>query len=63
MVINKCQDRQRKSFIIIKKVKQIVNISKEDMEDNNWVMLTHAMDFFKDHEEYNLKTFFHKFSE
>jgi hypothetical protein len=28
--------------------KQIVNISKEDMEDYNLVMFTHAMDFFKE---------------
>jgi hypothetical protein len=33
------------------------------MEDNNWVMLTHAMDFFKERKESNLKTFFHKLSE
>jgi hypothetical protein len=26
-----------------------VNISKEYMEDYNWVMFTHAMDFFKKH--------------
>ncbi len=26
-----------------------INISKEDMEDYNWVMFTHAMDFFKEH--------------
>ncbi len=29
-------------------LKQIVNISKEDMEDYNWVMFKHAMDFFKE---------------
>jgi hypothetical protein len=28
--------------------KQNVNISKEDMEDYNWAMFTHAMDFFKE---------------
>jgi hypothetical protein len=28
--------------------KQIVNISKEDMEDYNLVMFTHAMDFFRE---------------
>jgi hypothetical protein len=29
-------------------LKQTVNISKEDMEDYNWVMFKHAMDFFKE---------------
>ncbi len=29
--------------------KQIVHISKEDMEDYNLTMFTHAMDFFKEH--------------
>ncbi len=29
--------------------KQIVHISKEDMEDYNLAMFTHAMDFFKEH--------------
>jgi hypothetical protein len=28
-------------------LKQIVNISKEDMEDYHQVMFTHAMDFFQ----------------
>jgi dTDP-4-amino-4,6-dideoxygalactose transaminase len=28
-------------------LKQIVNIPKEDMEDNHWVMFTHVMDFKK----------------
>jgi hypothetical protein len=28
--------------------KQIIHIFKEDMEDNNLVMFTHAMDFFKE---------------
>jgi hypothetical protein len=27
---------------------QIVNISKEDMENYQWTMLTHAMDFYKE---------------
>jgi hypothetical protein len=27
--------------------KQTVNISKEDMEDYNFAMFTHAMDFFR----------------
>jgi 5'(3')-deoxyribonucleotidase len=34
-------------------MKQIVNISKDDMEDYNLAMFTHAMDFFKECE--NLK--------
>jgi hypothetical protein len=29
-------------------LKQIINISKEDMEDYPWVMFTHAMDFLKE---------------
>jgi hypothetical protein len=29
-------------------LKQIINISKEDMEDYNLAMFTHAMDFFKE---------------
>jgi hypothetical protein len=28
-------------------LKQVVNISTEDMEDYNWSMFTHAMDFLK----------------
>jgi len=28
-------------------MKQIINISKDDMEDYNFAMFTHAMDFFK----------------
>jgi hypothetical protein len=28
-------------------LKQNVNISKEDMEDYNWAMFTHTMDFLK----------------
>jgi hypothetical protein len=44
MVMGKCKDRQRKSCIV-----QIdYNISKEDMENYNWAMFTHAMDFFKE---------------
>jgi hypothetical protein len=27
-------------------LKQIINIPKEDMEDYEWAMFTHAMDFF-----------------
>jgi hypothetical protein len=34
-------------------LKQIINISKEDMEDYNWAMFTHAMDFFKEHANMN----------
>ncbi len=30
-------------------MRQSVNISKDDMEDYNLVMFTHAMDFFKEH--------------
>jgi hypothetical protein len=29
-------------------LKQIINISKEDMENYHWAMFTHAMDFFKE---------------
>ncbi len=29
-------------------LKQIVNISNEDIKDYNWVMFTHAMDFFNE---------------
>jgi hypothetical protein len=29
-------------------MKQSVNISKDDMEDYNLAMFTHAMDFFKE---------------
>jgi hypothetical protein len=37
----------------ISKMRKSVNISKDDMEDYNLVMFTHAMDFFK--ERTNLK--------
>jgi len=30
-------------------LKHTINISKENTEDYNWTMFTHAMDFFKDH--------------
>jgi hypothetical protein len=30
-------------------LKQIVNITKEDMEDYHFAMFTHAMDFFQEH--------------
>jgi hypothetical protein len=30
-------------------MKQSVNISRDDMEDYNLAMFTHAMDFFKKH--------------
>ncbi len=36
----------KESFTLFK---QIVHITKEDMEDYNLVMFTHAMDFFKKH--------------
>jgi hypothetical protein len=36
----------KESFFIMK---QSVNISKDDMEDYNLAMFTHAMDFFKKH--------------
>ncbi len=29
--------------------KETINISKGDMEDYNWMMFTHAMDFLKEH--------------
>jgi hypothetical protein len=40
----KCQHIQIKYYIT-----QTYNIFKEDMENYNWVMFTHAMDFFKEH--------------
>jgi hypothetical protein len=43
MAMGKCEGRQRNISIL----KQIVNISKEDMEDYNLAMFTHAMDFLK----------------
>ncbi len=39
MVMGKCEDGQR----------EFVNISKDDMEDYNLAMFTHAMDFFLKH--------------
>jgi hypothetical protein len=30
-------------------LKHTIHISKEDIEDSNFVMFTHAMDFFKKH--------------
>ncbi len=45
MAMGKCKDRQRKSFHVLK---QTINISKEDMEDYNFAMYTHVMDFFKE---------------
>jgi hypothetical protein len=44
MVMGECQNN-KKSFALLK---QIVNISKEDMENYHWAMFTHAMDFFKE---------------
>jgi hypothetical protein len=42
MVMGKCKGRQK----IISIFKQTINIS-EDMEDYNFAMFTHAMDFFQ----------------
>jgi hypothetical protein len=39
MAMGKCEDGQ----------KEYVNISKDDMEDYNLAIITHAMDFFKEH--------------
>jgi hypothetical protein len=36
-----------KNIIFI--MKQSVNISKDDMEDYNFAMFTHVMEFFKEH--------------
>jgi hypothetical protein len=44
IVMGKCEDKQKSLALL----KQIVNILKEDMEDYNWAMFTHAMDFFKE---------------
>ncbi len=46
--VNEKMDKESHSIM-----KQIVNISKDDMEDYNLAMFTHAMDFFK--ERANLK--------
>jgi hypothetical protein len=35
----------KESFALLK---QIVNIFIEDIKDYNWVMFTHAMDFFNE---------------
>jgi hypothetical protein len=43
MVMGKCEDSQRKSYI-----KQVVNILKEDTENYYWAIFTHAMEFFKE---------------
>jgi hypothetical protein len=43
MVMGKCEDGQREFSIM----NQNVNIAKDDMEDYNLAMFTHAMDFFK----------------
>jgi len=43
MAMGKCEDGQKINLIM----KQIMNISKDDMEDYNLAMFTHAMDFFK----------------
>jgi hypothetical protein len=59
MAMGKCQDQQKKSHALFK---QNVNISKEDMEDYNWAMFTHAMDFFKEWVSLknSIPNFFHK---
>jgi hypothetical protein len=44
MAMGKCEDWQKKSFIM----RQSVNISKDDMEDYNLAMFTHVMDLFKE---------------
>ncbi len=41
-------------------LKQTTNISKEDREDYNWAMFTHAMDFFKEWLSLKRMTEFHK---
>ncbi len=41
--MGKCEDGQRKYFYNETKL----NISKDDMEDYNLAMFTHAMEFFK----------------
>jgi len=43
MAMGKCEDGPKNLSIM----KQIINISKDDMEDYNLAMFTHAMDFFK----------------
>jgi hypothetical protein len=42
--MGKCEDGQRKYFYNETKL----NISKDDMEDYNLAMFTHAMDFFEE---------------
>ncbi len=52
----------KKSFIM----RQSANISKDDMEDYNLAMFTHAMDFLHmqcEFKEVNSKAFFHKLIE
>jgi hypothetical protein len=39
---------QRLTKIVFFITKQSVNISKDDMEDYNFAMFTHAMEFFKE---------------
>jgi hypothetical protein len=46
--------------------KQIVNISKEDMENYNWAMFIHVMNFFQkthEFEKVDSITFLHKLIE
>jgi hypothetical protein len=50
-------------------MRESVNISKDDLEDYNLAMFTHAMDFFKDlqrmceFKKIDSKAFFHKLIE
>jgi hypothetical protein len=44
MTMGKCKVNKE----IISIFKQTTNISKEDMEDYNSAMFTHAMDFFRE---------------
>ncbi len=44
MVMGKCEDWQESLTLFT----QIVNILKENMEDYQWAMFTHAMDFFQE---------------
>jgi hypothetical protein len=43
MMMGECE--KKKNYFTL--FKYIINISKEDMEDYNWTIFTHAMDFFK----------------
>ncbi len=45
MPMGKCENKPKNLALL----KQIINISKEDMEDYNWAMFTHSKDLFKEH--------------